>query len=647
MCGFAGFFQTEELPGLTGASDTVRNMIKCLRPRGPDDEGYWSDQRAGLSLGHCRLSIIDTSSSGHQPMISPDGRYALVYNGEIYNFRDLQSQLENTGWTFKGSCDSEVLLAACATWGVEAAVGKCNGMFAFAFWDRETRTLTLARDRLGIKPLVWGHADNAIMFASQTAALRAHPGWTPRINRQALCLYMRLGYVPAPFTIYDGIFKLPAGHLITIRDGVAGDPTPYWQAAPTQASSQVNDIDQLVGDTHKLLRDAVSNQLVSDVPLGSFLSGGVDSTLVTALMHEVAHSPVKTFSIGFNEQDYDESPHAAAIAKHLGSDHHEIRVSAADVLDIIPTLPDFYDEPFADASALPTALLCKGARNGITVALSGDGGDEVFSGYNRYHWGEKLRRLFLPLPHPLRRSLAAMIRALPPTIWDKIFMALRGRLTPPLTGNTLHKLAAIAKIKNVDELYTALVSQWDQPTAIVQQTHDPFASFLDSNEDNILTHWRDRARLLDIETYLPGDILTKVDRASMASSLEVRVPLLDHRLIEASWQWPISDPGVGKRPKWLAREILSTYIPDHLVDRPKQGFAVPIDHWLRGPLRDWAESLLDKRRLDEDGHLYSTPIEQAWKDHLSGRHNRQYQLWTILMFQAWKDRHHPGGIEST
>ncbi len=614
----------------------ARAMTAAMVARGPDDEGVWVDAAAGVALGHRRLAVLDLGDAGHQPMVSADGRFVIDYNGEVYNYRDLGDELRDAGEAIAGGSDTAVVLAACAAWGVRAAATRFIGMFAFALWDREARTMTLVRDRLGIKPLYWARFGHRALFASTLAALTQVEGWPRRIDRGALAAYLRLAYVPAPRTIYEGVAKLAPGHMLVLGPGDAA-PEPYWDLAAIAGDGAADPIDidddAAVARADALIGDAVGRRMIADVPLGVFLSGGIDSSTVAAHMQARSRRPVRSFSIGFRDPRYDEAPHARAVAEHLGTDHTELYVEPGQVLDLVPDMAGMYDEPFADVSQLPTAMLSQLTRRHVTVALSGDGGDEVFAGYNRYQWAQPLADLRRRLPQAGRGALAMALRLPPPRAWDLAGMLVPAKRRPKMLGDRVHKLAHAIEARDAAHLYRTLISQWPHPERLMPGVaeFDPIAGRDGALDDPVA-----RMQLLDTLTYLPDDILTKVDRASMAFSLEVRVPLLDHRLVEFAWRLP---PRLRRRDgagKWLLRQVLYRYVPRALVERPKMGFAVPLDAWLRGPLRQWAEDLLAPQRLRDGGFFEEAPVRALWKAHLSGRRNHQYALWTVLMFETWR-----------
>ena len=644
MCGITGFWHPAQDHSDEQLRAIAQRMSNALLHRGPDDGGNWVDEDVGIALGHRRLAIIDLSPEGHQPMVSDDGRYAIVFNGEIYNFLEIRSQLERLGHRFRGHSDTEVMLASFSQWGVAAAVERFNGMFAFGLWDRQERVLYLGRDRIGEKPLYYTCSGTTFLFASELKALKAYPQFQPEIDRNALALYLRHNYIPAPYSIYQGVCKLPPACLLAIRspDDIP-QPTPYW-SAKTAAESGIahpfpGSATEAIEELDRRLREAVSLRAIADVPLGAFLSGGIDSSTIVALMQAQSRQPVKTFSIGFHEEAYNEAHEAKAVAQHLGTEHTELYVSPEDAIAVIPKLPTLYDEPFADSSQIPTFLVSQLARQHVTVSLSGDGGDELFGGYNRYLFGRRLWQQLSWIPQPLRQTAARALTARSPQAWDRSFKAvapfLPSRLKYKLPGDKLHKLASILSIADPEPLYTSLVSHWQTPAAVVFNATEPATLLTDRHRWAQLPDFTQRMMYLDSITYLPDDILVKVDRASMGVSLEARVPFLDHHIIEFSWQIPLSLKIRNGQGKWLLRQLLYQYVPPALIERPKMGFGVPIDSWLRHPLRDWAETLLSEQRLKQDNIFNPHPIRQKWQEHLSRDRNWQYYLWDILIFQAW------------
>jgi asparagine synthase (glutamine-hydrolysing) len=644
MCGLTGYWQPR------GESESilcqhVREMADALTHRGPDDSGAWVNAEAGIALGFRRLAILDLSPMGHQPMLSSDGQYVVLFNGEIYNYRDLRAELEKSGHRFRGQSDTEVILEGCVAWGVEPTLHRLMGMFAIALWDRRKRQLTLARDRVGKKPLYYARVGDVFLFGSELKALRVHPSFRPEIDRNTLALYLRYGYIPAPYSIYRGVHKLPAGHHAVIRTDLSLKVQPYWDVRKVVESLTANQWHltevAAIAQLDALLRDATARRMIADVPLGAFLSGGVDSSTIVALMQAQSSRPVKTFSIGFYIEGYNEAEAAKAVAQHLGTDHTELYVTPEEAQAVIPRLPNLYDEPFADSSQIPTFLVSELARRHVTVSLSGDGGDELFGGYTRYSWANAIWNRTRYVPAHFRQLAAGAIQLVSPATWDRIYGALeRGvpdRWRQSLPGDKLHKLAGVLAARDSDALYLRLVSLWKAPNEIVISGKESETLLSDSTLRRSLPDFTERMMYLDLVTYLPDDILVKVDRATMGVSLEARAPLLDHRVVEWAWRLPLSFRLRNGQSKWLLRQVLYRYVPPELIERPKTGFGVPIDAWLRGPLRDWAEELLDERRIRHEGFLRPEPIREAWTAHLGEHRNEQYRLWVILMFQAWKE----------
>lgn len=644
MCGITGIWDISgTAPDALGRQ--LRAMTDMLAHRGPDDSGAWLDEAAGIGLGFRRLSIIDLSPAGHQPMVSASGRFVICFNGEVYNAPELRRELSSAGIAWRGHSDTEAVLEACARWSVDEALPKLIGMFAFALWDRQSRRLVLARDRLGKKPLYWSEtrADGAslVLFGSELRALMAHPRLARTLDRDAIALYLRHGYFPQPHTIFAGVHQLAPGHRLVLEAGRAISDAPFWSLADVAAEgrrapfsgSETDATDAL----DALLRDAVSRRMVADVPLGAFLSGGYDSSLVVALMQQLSSRPVRTFTVGFREAGYDEATHAKAVARHLGTHHTEAYVTAQEAQDVIARLPDIYDEPFADASQIPTYLISGVARRHVTVALSGDGGDELFAGYNRYAQARLFQRYSKGLPQAPRRAVAAMLAAVPPAGWDGFFAAVPRRYRPAAPGDKMQKLSQIIG-EDGDGFYRKLTSNWLDPEAVVPGSREPSTVIDDPRVREIVPDFIERMLYRDTLSYLPGDILTKVDRASMAVSLEARTPLLDHRVVAFAWRLPMAMKLKGGERKWLLRQVLYRYVPRTLVDRPKMGFGVPIGEWLRGPLRAWADDLLEERALADGGVFAAAPIRKRWSEHLAGRRNWQSSLWTVLMFEAWRRR---------
>jgi asparagine synthase (glutamine-hydrolysing) len=656
MCGITGFWQ-DPSEGEIELLALARRMAVQMEHRGPDDAVEWVEAECGLGLGFRRLAIVDLSPTGRQPMASASERYVIIFNGEVYNFVAVRAELEKKGYQFRGGSDTEVLLAAIEEWGLRSAIQRFVGMFGFALWDREERALHLVRDRLGIKPLYYGWQGGTFLFGSEIKALAAHPAFLGEIDRDALALYMRHGYVPAPYAIYRGIHKLPPGMILTLRsqDDVSATPEPFWLAREVVEAGLANPFaggeSEAVAALDSLLRDAVALRMIADVPLGAFLSGGIDSSTVVALMQAQSARPVKTFTIGFHESGYDEAAHAAAVATHLGTDHTSLYVTPEEARTVIPRLPMMFDEPFADSSQLPTFLVSQLARRHVTVSLSGDGGDELFGGYNRYFWGRSIWGKIGRVPPGARALGSRALTALSPDGWDRQFARLDPLLPAGLRqrtpGDKLHKLAGVLAAENPEELYRGLVSQWNRTQDIVVGAIEPPTAITDRSRWAALPDFTQRMMFLDLISYLPDDILAKVDRASMAVSLEARVPLIDHRVVAFAASIPLSMKIRNGQGKWLLRQVLDQYVPRELIERPKMGFGVPIDSWLRGPLREWAEELLDERRLQAEGFLHPAPIRQKWQEHLSGARNWQYPLWTVLQFQAWRERWAPTAVDAS
>ena len=638
MCGIAGFWSTR-IDDAT-AVHTLRGMTDALVHRGPDDSGAWCDPDSGIALGHRRLSIVDLSPLGHQPMASVGQRFQIAFNGEIYNFRALRDELAAQGVTFRGHSDTEVLLALVERDGLAEAISRCTGMFAIALWDRETRTLQLARDRFGEKPLYIARCGAGISFASELKALRIHPEFSATIDPAALSLFLRHGYVPAPYAIFQGVEKVEPGTIVTFTAPRwdAREKVTYWSARVAASFGLEHPFadspDECTDALDTLMRSVVRDQMVADVPIGAFLSGGIDSSLVVAMMQAESARPVRTFSIGFREVGFDEAPYAEAVAKHLGADHTSMYVTAQDALDVIPHLPAIYNEPFADSSQVPTTLLAALARRHVTVSLSGDGGDELFGGYERYTIAQRAWSRLSRVPRPLRAAASGMVTAIAPEQWN---LALRptGLHARGVTGDRLHKLAELFDAPTSLEFYRDLVSAWRRPSRVVHNGAEPMTALMepfDGQRGGLLAEMM----LHDQVSYLPDDILVKVDRAAMAASLESRAPLLDHRIAEFSWRLPAHYWRQSGQSKWIVRQVLDRYVPRALVERPKQGFGIPVAQWLRGPLRDWADDLLAADALRRDGLFDAAPIVTAWEEHRSSRRNWASSLWPVLMFQAWR-----------
>jgi asparagine synthase (glutamine-hydrolysing) len=644
MCGIAGFWETR--PN-SDPVEVLHRMATALQHRGPDDSGVFHDEGAGLGLAFRRLSILDLSPEGHQPMFSASRRLVIVFNGEVYNFEEIREELGARRW--RGHSDTEVMLEALERWGVEGAVQRFVGMFAFALWDRQERKLYLVRDRLGIKPLYYGRAGSAFVFASELKALKQHPGFEAQIDRDALALYMRHNYVPSPHCIYKGLSKLSPGSVLTV-DSAMGAPalSRYWSAEEIARKEHPLPVaggdSEAVEELHQLLLKAVRLRMISDVPLGAFLSGGVDSSTVVALMQAQSQRPVKTFTIGFHEEGYNEAEDARKVAQHLGTDHTELYLTPKDAQDVVPLLPAMYDEPFSDSSQIPTFLVSKLARCDVAVSLSGDGGDELFGGYSRYQLTRRVWNVMKCFPAPLRSLTAAALRRMSSPWIDNSLRTLAGFLPKSLRniarGVNTNRFADVVALPGPQDLYCRLLTHWEKPSEVVTGAHEPntFLGCLTRTFTAKEFSQEEAMMLIDLLYYLPDDVLTKVDRASMAVSLEARVPLLDHRVVEFAWRLPLHLKMRKKDTKWILRQVLYKYVPPKLIERPKMGFGVPIGSWLCGPLRDWAESLLSEESLLHQGLFTSAEIRKKWAEHLSGLHNWQYLLWDVLVFQDWLSR---------
>ena len=611
-------------------------MAEAIAHRGPDDSGTWVDHESGVAIASRRLAVIDLSPAGRQPMLSRSGRYVIAFNGEIYNHLDLRLYLESrtTGSvSWQGRSDTETLLSAIESFGLEDALRAAVGMFAFALWDRKDRTLYLARDRIGEKPLYYGWQDGVFLFGSELKALAVHPGFSGEIDRDALALLLRFGYVPAPWSIYRGIRKLPAGEFVGIPVDVAHgrarempEPRKYWSLRDVISAGRQQPFEGSTEDMVDALQDvlirAIDRQMIADVPIGVFLSGGIDSSTVTALMQAQSDRPIQTFSIGFDDPNINEAEHAKSVAAHLRTDHTELYLSGKDALDVVPCLPVLYDEPFADPSQIPTSLLSRMVRRNVTVALSGDGGDELFGGYRRYFLFSRIHTFLRLMPWPARR------------LWVHALTSFfrQGRHSPKA-----HELARVMNVRTPEDVYRTIISLWNEPDRVVRSVSEP-PTILES------AVWRDAPEpvslMMELDTlsYLPDDILVKVDRAAMGASLETRAPFLDHRVVEFAWRLPLSAKIRNGQGKWILRQMLYRLVPKELVDRRKRGFDVPLEAWLREPLRDWAESLLQERRLREEGFFEPQSIRRTWNEFLNGNWGWGRRLWVILMFQAWRER---------
>jgi asparagine synthase (glutamine-hydrolysing) len=644
VCGVSGFIdagrrlRSEEMEDISG------RMAVAIAHRGPDDFGTWMDEPTRVVFGHRRLAILDLSSEGHQPMVSSCGRYVLSSNNEIYNFRELRRALEREGRRFRGHSDTEVMVEAFSAWGLVRALTLFNGMFAFSLFDRTEKKLYLARDRMGEKPMYYGWAGPTFLFGSELKALRVHPDFSGRIDVGALALFLRHSHVPGPLSIYEGMRKLPPATYLEVDPraiGTVGEPFAYWslrdaighdaREASIPSEEAANALDELLGD-------AVQLRMEADVPLGAFLSGGVDSSTVVALMQAHSPRPVRTFTIGFRETQFDEAVHAKAVADHLGTDHTELYVTPQDAVDVIPKLPHIYGEPFSDSSQIPTFLLAELTRRHVTVSLSGDGGDELFAGYPRYEVADQVWRTVSRVPHPLKGPAAHVLRSLTTDKWARRSTSMTPILPRRLRRNPTRRLTMLADFlaaEDPEAIHHGLVSNWHDPAKVVLGASEPVTTLTDRDRWVDAPTLRERFMYLDAITYLPDDILVKVDRATMAVSLESRMPLLDHRVVEFLWRFPLNVRVRDGEKKWLLRRVLYRYVPKEMIERPKMGFNVPVDAWLRGQLRDWTESLLDPRRIRDEGFFEYEPIRKMWSQHLAGTHEWGYLLWDVLMFQAW------------
>ena len=648
MCGICGFYSKSFL----SFNDVINKMNIAISHRGLDSSGSWQDKNAGVVLGHQRLSILDLSITGQQPMQSSSGQYIITYNGEIYNHLDIRKEIKeiNSNVVWRGTSDTETLVEAIEAWGIESTLKKIVGMFAFGIWDKKNRILTLARDRVGEKPLYYGWQGKVVnkifLFGSELKALKAHPEFSGEINRDSVALQLRHNYIPEPYSIYKDIYKLLPGHYLQLKENdlskiLLPNPKPYWSSTASAIYGNNNQLTLSEKDIQKELeqhlKNSVKEQMISDVPLGAFLSGGIDSSTVVALMQSQSNYPVKTFTIGFSENEYDEAKYAKKIAQHLGTDHTELYVSSQLAMQVIPKLATIYDEPFSDSSQIPTYLVSQLAKQHVKVALTGDGGDELFCGYNRYILANKYWNKFSMMPLFLRKILAYGIKSISPNNWNNFFKLLPGPNQYVNIGDKAHKGANILETRKLSDLYHVLSSHWQNPTEVVINSKEP-GTFLTKLKPE-LSGLNDYQKMmaLDLITYLPNDILVKVDRAAMSNSLETRVPFLNHKLIEYVWKIPHYFKFRNGQGKWILRQILNQYVPKNLTERPKMGFGIPLDAWLRGPLRDWAENLLNEKRLIQEGYFYPKPIRDKWEEHLSEKRNWQYDLWNVLMFQAWID----------
>jgi len=639
MCGITGFYAPAGGIPIEQLGSNLRRMVARIVHRGPDDSGTWLDATHGLGLGFRRLAIVDLSPTGHQPMESADGRFVMVFNGEIYNFNELRAILMQEGYAFRGTSDSEVMLNAIHRWGLVTAVQKFNGMFAFALWDRQEHSLNLVRDRLGVKPLYYGWQGRTLVFASELKAICAHPDFTGDINRDALALYLRFNYIPAPHTIYRGLYKLPPASIMTfLPDQAPGEeyPRKYWSARDVIDDALQHPFtgseEDALQELESRLKRSVGLRMVADVPLGAFLSGGIDSSTIVALMQAQSNRPVRTFTVGFKEAGFNEAEYASKVARHLGTDHTELYVTPEETRAVIPLLPSLYDEPFSDSSQIPTSLISQLARKHVTVSLSGDGGDELFGGYNRYLFVTRLWNSMHAVPPGLRRVAASLLKLPKPGMWQKI----PGAKKFPYPAEKVMKIAENLESSDPMGIYMGLISKWKAAAGILLEGKEPATIFDENSQWAHTDNITQTMMYLDLITYLPDDILAKVDRASTGVSLESRVPFIDdHETVKFAWRLPLHFKVRNGQGKWILRQLLYRHVPPEMMERPKAGFSVPIDSWLRGALRPWAEEYLSEARLKREGFFIPGEIRVKWEEHVSGRHNWQYHLWNILMFQTW------------
>ena len=643
MCGIAGLWQKNE----KNLKSRITKMTDTLSHRGPDDSGIYVDKKNCIALGHRRLSILDLSPAGHQPMKSFSGRYIIVYNGEIYNYHEIKKELEiKYNIKFKSDSDTEIILSCIEIWGLKKSLQKFNGMFAFALWDKKIEKLYLVRDRIGIKPLYYGIQNKTLLFASELKAIRVNKSFQPILNRDALTLFFRHNYIPTPYSIYKGIKKLTPGYFVTIDKNLNMQLECYWDIYKITENNIKNlttlSRKEAISRLENLLLDSVKKRMISDVPLGAFLSGGIDSSTIVALMQAQSNIPIKTFTIGFYEKKYNEATFAKEIAKYLKTDHTELYLTYQKAMEIIPKLPNIYDEPFSDSSQIPTFLISQLAHKDVTVSLSGDGGDELFGGYKRYFLTNKIWNKIKLLPHFIKRDIIKLISVIPPERWNTLLnnfnFIIPKKLHQTLYGDKLYKLLDILNKPSDSQLYKALISHWKYPENLVINSKEPNTVFDNKKIDKNINNFTDKMMFFDLITYLPDDILVKVDRASMSMGLETRVPILDHRIVEFSKKLPLSLKIKEQKSKWILRQILYKYVPKKLIERPKMGFGVPINDWIKGPLKEWAEDLLNENKLKQDGFLNFELIRKRWQEHINQKRNWGGWLWDVLMFQSWKKK---------
>lgn len=636
MCGITGFLLNQKKNCLFDAKQIALSMSKMVERRGPDDFGYWSDNKKQIHLTHRRLSIIDLSKNGHQPMISANKRFSMTYNGEVYNYQDLAQELKSMGCRFRGTSDSEVILEAFCYWGIEKTLQKMIGMFAIALWDSETGKLYLIRDRLGIKPLYWGKTENAFLFSSTLHAFHKFPEFKAKINQDSLALYLYYGYIPRDYCIFQQAYKVAAGSYVVLKESESPKIVNYWNLADkVQQKNKFSNFLESKSYIKTLIKDSIEKRMITDVPFGAFLSGGIDSSLVTSIMQDISNKPIKTFSIGFDNHAFNEATDAKKIAQHLKTEHHELYIDSSHLLDIAPNIAQYYDEPFFDSSSIPTFILSQLTRQHVTVALSGDGGDELFAGYNRYLYCEKIKKYTHQLPFWIRKVLYSSIKFIPQRIYDFLSYPIQKKMGLQAFGQKAHKLADCIKAKNSDEIYKILIkqSQFLVDRKNSSNTIENLCNVYDIPQT--LSNDVERMQYYDMLCYMNDDILTKVDRASMANALEVRVPLIDHRIVEASWKVPLSHKIHQGQSKYILRQILKDYVPENLFDRPKMGFGVPLNEWLRCQLHDWARTILYETDWCGVFNMDSKVIRTSWHRFLKYGSPSATQIWILISLVAW------------
>lgn len=641
MCGITGFFSS--ITFNYDHEQVINNMLNTLRHRGPDNKGTWSSPAMGISLAHSRLSILELSNIAAQPMTSYSGRYIITFNGEIYNFMQLKNMLINKGIIINCNSDTRVLLQLIESYGLEQTLKKLTGMFAIAVWDNQDNSLYIARDRVGEKPLYYSHIKNTLTFSSELKTLKQHPKMDLKVNRDSLALLLKYNYIPAPYSIYHNTYKVPPAHYIKItktgKNLSVSSPICYWDLPKTVHASTKNKLtlsdSELTHTLEKMLKNVITDQMLSDVPLGAFLSGGIDSSLIVSIMQSLSDKSIETFSIGFNEDLYNEAHYAKKIAKHLGTSHNELYITAKNAIETIPDLANIYDEPFADASQIPTFIVSRLARKKVAVSLSGDGADELFGGYERYSSGLNIWKNLSKIPKPIKRISNQFINNIPIKAWDNMFKMIPKQFSQKFPGRSLYRISDVLKSDDFNTLYTSLLSYWNHPEDIVFKSKHVPLYYEEYSSKYSFESLEEKMMFFDLMIYQPDDILVKLDRAAMSNSLETRVPFLNHQLIEYAFRIPVHQKIRNKQGKWILREILKRYVPETLFERPKMGFGIPLEDWLRNELKDWAGDLLDPVKINEEGYFDNKQIQDIWKSHLKGQANYQTYLWGILMFQSW------------